>query len=141
MKVRKNGRTQVGDSGPVVVLSPDGKFCNEQNVTMANVQEMIDRGLLKAADREETFVIYSQTSNGHTQTGLCAVVSVNDYQRGVIKRHEKIITEKRIPGSPKPPLKKVVILIDAFALPKPFVSLLFISGIQYGSSDDHVQGE
>jgi uncharacterized protein (DUF1015 family) len=39
-------------------------------------------------DDEEYLYIYAQTMNGKTQYGLVACASVEDYQKGVIKKHE-----------------------------------------------------
>ena len=38
-----------------------------------------------------SFVIYSQTVGYHTQTGICAALSIEDYFNGVLKRHENTI--------------------------------------------------
>ena len=42
-------------------------------------------------DSKLSFVIYSQTVGYHTQTGICAALSIEDYINGVLKRHENTI--------------------------------------------------
>ena len=45
-------------------------------------------------DKTEKFFIYELTMNGHSQTGITACCSVDDYISGVIKRHENTREEK-----------------------------------------------
>jgi uncharacterized protein (DUF1015 family) len=47
-------------------------------------------------DPSPSFYIYAQTMNGRTQTGLVACASIDDYQSGVIKRHENTRVDKEI---------------------------------------------
>ena len=42
-----------------------------------------------AFDDDERVYVYSQTMNGHTQTGIVAAVAVDDYDSNLIKKHEK----------------------------------------------------
>lgn len=39
-------------------------------------------------DKDENYYIYAQTMNGHTQYGLVVCAYVDDYMKGVIKKHE-----------------------------------------------------
>lgn len=39
-------------------------------------------------DQDENYYIYAQTMNGHTQYGLVVCAYVDDYMKGVIKKHE-----------------------------------------------------
>ncbi len=45
-------------------------------------------------DEEPSYYIYELTMEGRTQTGLVACASVEDYQNGVIKKHENTRPEK-----------------------------------------------
>lgn len=45
-------------------------------------------------EEEAHYYIYSQTWRGRTQTGITAVASIDDYESGVIRRHENTREEK-----------------------------------------------
>ncbi|MCI8284462.1 MAG: DUF1015 domain-containing protein [Firmicutes bacterium] len=45
-------------------------------------------------DNTPSYYIYSQTMNGRTQTGIVGCASIDDYENGVIKRHEITRSEK-----------------------------------------------
>ena len=47
-------------------------------------------------DESKCFYIYELTMNGHVQTGLVALVSSDDYEKGVIKRHENTLEAKEL---------------------------------------------
>ena len=52
-----------------------------------NFQNFLNRGWL-VKDQEACYYIYAQTWRGKTQFGLVAGASVEDYEQGVIKKHE-----------------------------------------------------
>ncbi len=52
-----------------------------------NLDKFIDMGILKQ-DEAECFYIYRQEWKGHTQTGIVACFSVDEYQKSKIKKHE-----------------------------------------------------
>ncbi len=52
-----------------------------------NLDNFIARGLL-VQDSKPCFYIYAQTMNGRTQYGLVAAVSAQEYDEGVIRKHE-----------------------------------------------------
>lgn len=52
-----------------------------------------DKGYL-VQDEKEKLYIYAQTINGKTQYGLVACASVDDYLKGIIKKHELTRKEK-----------------------------------------------
>ncbi len=58
-----------------------------------NLQDFIARGILKQ-DEKPLFYIYRQIMNGRVQTGICALVSVDDYKNGLIKKHEFTMPQK-----------------------------------------------
>ncbi len=58
-----------------------------------NLDEFISRGTL-VADPTESFYVYRQRMGDITQTGLVACASVDDYQCGVIKKHEHTRPDK-----------------------------------------------
>lgn len=52
-----------------------------------NLDKFIERGILKQ-DRKPCFYIYAQTMDGRTQYGLVAAVSAEEYDKGIIRKHE-----------------------------------------------------
>ncbi|KAB0670209.1 DUF1015 domain-containing protein [Oryzomonas sagensis] len=58
-----------------------------------NLAEFIRRGILVQDDRE-CFYVYRQRMGEITQTGLVVCTSVDDYQSGVIKKHELTRADK-----------------------------------------------
>ncbi len=52
-----------------------------------NLDNFINNGFLKQ-DEESCFYLYTEIMDVHTQTGLVACVSINDYKNNVIKKHE-----------------------------------------------------
>lgn len=58
-----------------------------------NFQKLIHAGALKR-DAQPGFYLYRQIMGAHTQTGLVAVASCVEYQRGVIRRHEQTRRDK-----------------------------------------------
>ena len=52
-----------------------------------NFQKLIRDGALKQ-DAQPCFYLYRQIMGGHSQTGLVATASCEEYLRGVIKKHE-----------------------------------------------------
>ena len=57
------------------------------------LQEMQSSGLL-LQEETEAYYIYELVMNGHSQVGIGACVSVDDYERQVVKKHENTRTEK-----------------------------------------------
>ncbi len=58
-----------------------------------NLDGFIQRGVL-VQDNRESFYVYRQRMGGITQTGLVVCASVDDYQAGVIKKHEHTRPDK-----------------------------------------------
>ena len=58
-----------------------------------NMLKMINDDIL-IQDEEESFYIYKLISGGHSQCGFAACVSVDEYESGLIKRHELTRPEK-----------------------------------------------
>ena len=56
-------------------------------------QKLIHDGALKP-DEQPCFYLYRQTMGAHTQTGLVAVASCEEYQRGIIRKHEQTRVDK-----------------------------------------------
>jgi|CXWL01.1.fsa_nt_gi uncharacterized protein (DUF1015 family) len=59
----------------------------------ANLDAFFERGVL-VADAKPGLFVYRQTWRGRSQDGLVAAVSVDDYDRDVIKKHEKTRADK-----------------------------------------------
>ena len=58
-----------------------------------NFQKLIRDGALKQ-DSQPCFYLYRQIMGGHSQTGIVAVASCEEYLRGVIKKHELTRVDK-----------------------------------------------
>jgi uncharacterized protein (DUF1015 family) len=59
----------------------------------ANLQQLIDNGLM-IRDKNPCFYVYRLTMDNRSQTGLVSLVSVDDYDNGLIKKHEHTRPEK-----------------------------------------------
>lgn len=80
---------------------PETQFAPEQDMYAPEVyergaallRERIEDGTL-VEDRNLSYYIYELSWEGHTQAGIVAVCSVDEYEQGVIKRHELTREEK-----------------------------------------------
>lgn len=80
---------------------PETQFAPEQDMYAPEVyergaallRERIEDGTL-VEDRNLSYYIYELSWEGHSQTGIVAVCSVDEYEQGVIKRHELTREEK-----------------------------------------------
>lgn len=80
---------------------PETQFAPEQDMYAPEVyergaallRERIEDGTL-VEDRNLSYYIYGLSWEGHSQTGIVAVCSVDEYEQGVIKRHELTREEK-----------------------------------------------
>lgn len=80
---------------------PETQFAPEQDMYAPEVyergaallRERIEDGTL-VEDRNLSYYIYELSWEGHSQTGIGAVCSVDEYEQGVIKRHELTREEK-----------------------------------------------
>lgn len=78
-------------------MSIGENVCEQYNITMRNVKEFVDGGLLEPLE-EETFMIYAQiSSSGKTQYGILASLDVEDCKNNIVKRHELCIPEHDTP--------------------------------------------
>lgn len=57
------------------------------------LEEMTERGEFVMEDTP-VYYVYELIMNGRSQTGICACASVDDYENGVIKKHENTRAEK-----------------------------------------------
>ena len=55
--------------------------------------EMVENGSF-VREEKRCYYIYTLTMNGRTQTGITACASIDDYESGVIKKHENTRAEK-----------------------------------------------
>ena len=58
-----------------------------------NLEQFVARGVLRK-DPEPRFYVYAQRMGEHRQIGLVACASVDEYERDVIKKHEKTRPDK-----------------------------------------------
>ena len=47
-----------------------------------------------AADPEEAFYVYQLATDSHTQTGIVGCCSIDEYEQGVIRKHENVRPDK-----------------------------------------------
>ncbi|MDX9887926.1 MAG: DUF1015 family protein [Anaerovoracaceae bacterium] len=59
----------------------------------SNLEDFENRGVLKE-EAEPTLYIYEQIMDGRTQVGIVATVSIDEYQKELIKKHEHTRVEK-----------------------------------------------
>jgi uncharacterized protein (DUF1015 family) len=66
-----------------------------ENAEMAkrNLDEFVASGIL-IPDSEPSYYIYRLTAGDHTQTGIVACCSIDEYESGLIKKHEKTRPDK-----------------------------------------------
>ena len=60
-----------------------------------NLLKFIEKGYL-VEDSEETMYIYRQVMGSHTQQGIVALASIEDYENNKIKRHEYTLPKKEM---------------------------------------------
>lgn len=83
------------------VTRPEGEFAEGENVSneqifdksKENLHAFISENLLVQDDRESIYV-YRLRDGEHTQTGVVACCSVDEYERNLIKKHEKTRPDK-----------------------------------------------
>jgi len=66
-------------------LSPHGLA----KIAARNLNNLKKRNIM-VAEQEPCFYIYQQSSGSYQRTGIVTCLSVKDYQKGLIKKHEKI---------------------------------------------------
>ncbi len=80
---------------------PETQFAPEQDMYAPEVyargaellHERINEGIYQA-DPSMSYYLYELTQNGCTQTGVVAICSVDEYDNGIIKKHENTRAEK-----------------------------------------------
>lgn len=83
------------------VTRPEGEFPAGETVSdeqifaksRENLEEFINENLL-AQDAEAAIYIYRLTDGNHSQTGIVACCSVDEYEQDLIKKHEKTRPDK-----------------------------------------------
>lgn len=71
------------------IASPEAAFERARQ----NLQKMIAEGLL-LREAEPSLYIYRLSAPSHTQTGIVACCSLDEYERGLIKKHERTRPDK-----------------------------------------------
>lgn len=77
---------------------PDGIDIHSQQVydkAKQNLETFIQRGVL-FRESKPCYYIYQLVMNGRSQTGLVCASSVDDYEKGIIKKHEFTRPEKEL---------------------------------------------
>lgn len=59
----------------------------------ANLEQFLARDLF-ITDNEPAFYIYRLSTAGHTQTGIVGCLAIDDYESGIIKKHERTRPDK-----------------------------------------------
>lgn len=87
---------------PLVIIPSGDPICSQYNITLRNVQEYVDGGLLKTL-HEESFMIYRQMKcDGTCQIGIFAAIEVDDCAKGVVRAHENVTAKTDITVLNKP---------------------------------------
>lgn len=76
-------------------LAPGADSHSEEAYAKAkeNLQSLAEEGVLEIEEKPSLY-IYRISAEGHSQTGVMCVSSVEDYQNGIVKTHEKTRPEK-----------------------------------------------
>ena len=82
---------------PMVVLSSDS-FCKKHDVGLRNVRGFVESGQLVPSARAGLLIV-AHSVGTHLQVGVCCAVSIEDYHRGVIRKHEQTIVSEEDPVS------------------------------------------
>jgi uncharacterized protein (DUF1015 family) len=75
---------------------PEGSGASEKEIferAKANLEQFISDGVL-ARDDEYALYVYQLSADGHTQTGVVACCSIDEYDQGLIKKHEHVRPDK-----------------------------------------------
>lgn len=80
------------------VINPEGKndntFGEERFLKVKKKFELFCKDQVFKQDSEPSFYIYQQRTPTHVFTGIIGAISVEDYNKGKIKKHEHTITAK-----------------------------------------------
>ena len=79
------------------VLNPVGQLKEKHSLTEAreHFNEMKDNDVIKK-DSELNFYIYQIELGDHKQLGFLSLASVNDFEKNIIKPHEKIYQSRKV---------------------------------------------
>ncbi len=83
------------------VTRPDGEYKSNESpseqelleTARVNLSEMIATGVF-VQDQDDSIYVYRLSSGSHSQTGIVACCSVEEYESEIIKRHEKTRPDK-----------------------------------------------
>lgn len=92
--LRESPLTFLQVTRPDAGLSEDELSAAEAlQIAKANLQRLIDEHVL-IEEPEPCIYIYRLATTTHTQTGVVACCSIDDYEKGLIKKHEKTRPDK-----------------------------------------------
>ena len=93
--VKGNAKSFLAIDRPETGLPDDADMYAPEVYERANqmLQEWISEGAF-VKDADCAYYLYELTMNGRTQTGIVACAAIDDYQNGVIKKHENTRAEK-----------------------------------------------
>ena len=60
-----------------------------------NLREFVDRAVLER-DADDAIYVYRLSRDEHSQTGIVACLAIDEYENGLIKKHENVRPEKKI---------------------------------------------
>lgn len=78
------------------ICLPDSVSAYDKSVyekAKENIKEFLNKGIF-ITEKEPVFYIYRQEMNGNIQTGLVGTVSIDEYEKNIIKKHELTRVEK-----------------------------------------------
>ena len=89
--IRRNPYSFLKVIKPEALIYPDNKIKYHLLARHAadNLQKMVEQKVMQK-ESNKCFYIYQQSESSYCRTGIVASLSVRDYQKGIIKRHEKI---------------------------------------------------
>jgi len=89
--IRRNPNSFLKVIKPEATVSADKNIAYHELALRAarDLRELIDLNIM-AVDSERCFYIYQQSNGSYQRTGIVANLSIDDYQKGLIKKHEKI---------------------------------------------------
>jgi uncharacterized protein (DUF1015 family) len=94
-RVRENPISFLRVNKPEVDFDPDTPIYSEQVYRRGkeNLDRLVQNGIM-CRDEKPCFYLYRLTMGGHSQTGLTALTSIEEYNTGLIKKHEHTRPEK-----------------------------------------------
>lgn len=92
--ISENPRSFMNVTRADAFFKPSEEYSDSVYARSAENLENFIRDGIYTVDRQPHFYIYSEEFQGRTQTGIVGCASIDDYEKGVIKKHEVTKPEK-----------------------------------------------